>query len=809
MTVQKPLSLSPKTRLSFSLLLMSACPSALAAPAFELTEISMSVVLALLLMILAFTMWQNKRHHNRLQQQIARHTRQLQSFATQQADSNFYFQALAGVLIQRTGAHLALLIPTPAAPNGSLNIQQVWRNSEAIRLQGNEITPALVEGLTKASTLDELYIPRKAHKHPELGHFMSERRMGALYAMVVRNQAGVVIAYFLLLAPKRLVLSRDQKAQVRSVCTSLSSALQHRPLRANEDFFTPPVSPALTPATLIKALPQAIVCTNQSGVIEYINPAAENLLELYQWHKQPVVLSSILKPQETRGLNITPSPYTPQTKQSMLAIEDYVLQLPGRNERAIKAHVTPYQANANAPKLSLLTLEDITSAKQYMAEIVYEATHDSLTGLENRRQFLRRLEQALEGAKQYANQHALCYIDLDHFKAVNDTAGHLAGDALLKQVASIISDGLRARDTLARMGGDEFALILYNCPTEKALEIAQKITLNVSQLQFTWDEKRFPISVSIGIANIQGNTNSLLRLLEQADSACYQAKQEQRGTVRCANHTQQRGNSRNLMANLQKAISNNQFRLYAQPIKCIKPVKSLGPSPPVQHYEILLRMVDLEGRMVEPSKFVPEAERQGLMGEIDRWVIHYALEAIAELSSDAGGRCFEFGINLSGSSMGDEGLLNFVQEELSRHRLSHAKICFEITETAAIHNMVNARHFIEQLRRLGCSFALDDFGSGMCSLRYLQQLPVDYLKIDGSFIREIHTNPTDRKLTAAIHQIGKVMHMKTIAEFVENSQILKELKHLGVDYAQGSLMGNAIPLNDLSAELPHYANTPQ
>lgn len=449
---------------------------------------------------------------------------------------------------------------------------------------------------------------------------------------------------------------------------------------------------------------------------------------------------------------------------------------------------------------------DITERKQAEEalresekRLAWQSRHDVLTGLVNRWEFEQRLEQALTSAKTHNQQHSLCFLDLDQFKIVNDTCGHAAGDELLRQVTALLQKQVRATDTLARLGGDEFGLLLNKCPLIQSMRIANALRQSLQEFRFGWQDKTFTIGVSIGLVAIDADALNLSSVLSAADAACYAAKNAGRNRVHlyeaddqelAIGHGQMRWISR-----LTKALQDNSFCLYYQPIVPLAQAQSKG-----EHYEILLRLQDETGKLVPPMAFIPAAERYNLMHIIDRWVISTFFASLSQHYQEAWQCCKEPGcssmytINLSGASINDDSFVDFLDQQFTLYSVPPQVICFEITETLAITNLSKAGNLIRQLKHIGCSFALDDFGSGMSSFAYLKNLPVDYLKIDGEFIKDIVDDPTDLALTKAINQVGHAMGIQTIAEFVENDSILEKITALGVDYAQGYGIAKPQPL---------------
>ena len=449
---------------------------------------------------------------------------------------------------------------------------------------------------------------------------------------------------------------------------------------------------------------------------------------------------------------------------------------------------------ALALKMSHENLQD--RIEEATSRLSYQASHDALTGLPNRREFELRMDRALAVAREHQQTHILCYLDLDQFKVVNDTSGHVAGDELLRQLSALLQARLRERDTLARLGGDEFGVLLQNCTVEQALPIAETLRQLVNEFRFVWHDKSFAIGVSIGLVPINADSEGLTSLLSYADAACYAAKDRGRNRV----HVYQaedaalvkRQGEMQWVTRITRALEENRMRLYVQPIL------PLFPHPEADtHYEVLLRMLDDDGGLVLPMAFIPAAERYNLMPSIDRWVIGAAFSAFPLLFPQAPDGKSICTINLSGHSLCDEKFLDFIERQFNINKIPHSAICFEITETAAITNLTEAIRFIHTLKAEGCKFSLDDFGSGLSSFTYLKNLPVDYLKIDGAFVKDMETDPLDRAMVESINHIGHVMGLKTIAEYVESEVILNHLKQIGVDYVQGNWLIEPRPLSSL------------
>ena len=427
-------------------------------------------------------------------------------------------------------------------------------------------------------------------------------------------------------------------------------------------------------------------------------------------------------------------------------------------------------------------------------QLAYQATHDPLTGLINRREFEIRVERAIAHARAQAATHALLYLDLDQFKIVNDTCGHAAGDELLQQLAQILLSTVRHRDTLSRLGGDEFGMLLENCPLDKAVEIANNLLKSIEGYQFTWSESTFTLGISIGIVPIDRSTTDIASAMSAADSACYIAKESGRNQVQIAHmgdrRLQERHGEMQWVARLNAALEQDRFVLYYQPvIPCAK------KTPGRKHLEILVRLIDHDGTIISPVSFLPAAEKYNLVTNIDRRVIEHSFKWLAE-NSGGNNQTITLSVNLSGQAIGSPDMLKFILDMAEATGAPPEQVIFEVTETAAIANITAATSFMLTLRGCGFRFALDDFGSGLSSFTYLKKLPVNFLKIDGVFVRDIQSDPVDYAMVKSISELGHLLGKETIAKFVETIELSDELRKMGIDYVQGHAFGRPQPLNN-------------
>ncbi|MGY2252496.1 EAL domain-containing protein [Pseudomonas reactans] len=540
----------------------------------------------------------------------------------------------------------------------------------------------------------------------------------------------------------------------------------------------------------LESIGDGVITTDVDGAITYMNPAAEALTHWNSAQAHGLPLAALFNLLDD---NAQPDGFT--------LIEHIVKgQLSGGSEHSktiqrldgSTVSVTLVGApirSAGKVTGAVLVLHDMTQERQYIANLSWQATHDALTGLANRREFEFRLEQVLHPTAQHlGEQHALMFLDLDQFKLVNDTCGHAAGDELLRHICALLQSDLREGDTLARLGGDEFGILLENCPAAVAEKIAESLRHTVQSLHFVWKGRPFMTTVSIGLVHLGHTPTTLETSLRAADMACYMAKEKGRNRVQVYHADDSelslRFGEMAWVQRLHMALEENRFCLYAQEIS------PLGHTDAGDgHIEILLRLHDEAGRIILPDSFIPAAERYGLMTSLDRWVVENVFKIINRCMQERPGRPMAMcAINLSGITIGDDDFLGFLREKFHTYNIPPGMICFEITETSAIANLGSAIRFINELKALGCHFSLDDFCAGMSSFAYLKHLPVDFLKIDGSFVKDMLDDPINRAMVEVINHIGHVMGKRTIAEFVETPQIEQALLEIGVDYAQGYLI---------------------
>jgi len=541
----------------------------------------------------------------------------------------------------------------------------------------------------------------------------------------------------------------------------------------------------------MQSIVDGVITTDINGYVKTINPTAEQLTgwsESEAKSKPLVQVMHALHEETLKRIYDT----TENLEYKSVLDEPYKAILIQRNsniETPVEYIVAPMRDHEDEIAGIVIIIHDESVQRSLNQQLTFQATHDALTGLINRYEFERRLKNIINTQQSKNSVNALCYIDLDQFKLVNDTCGHTAGDELLKQITLLLQNDLEDTGTLARLGGDEFGLLLENCDIVNAEKIAEQLLQIIQQFHFSWNENTFTIGASIGISPITDSTSSCEEVLGNADSACYLAKESGRNRIQVFTEKddklliQQR--EMHWVSRINHALEENRFQLYFQEIM---PLSSHEQSF-ILHGEILLRMINKEGDIVSPGSFLPAAERYNMITLIDEWVVDKSIQWLAEQKDKV-----LISVNLSGMSLSNHDFLNFVVSKIKQHQINPELLCFEITETAAISHLSTAIHFMNVLKKLGCSFALDDFGSGLSSFSYLTSLPVDYLKIDGAFVMDIDKDPMHYAMVKSINEVGQVMGIKTIAEYAASDDIIRCLRAVGVDNAQGYAVARPVPL---------------
>jgi diguanylate cyclase (GGDEF)-like protein/PAS domain S-box-containing protein len=544
----------------------------------------------------------------------------------------------------------------------------------------------------------------------------------------------------------------------------------------------------------LDALGEGVLTTDLEGRIVYVNKAGQDLLGRPAADALGKTLLEVLDLVEEGDRKSLADPVRQSLSSGVrvhIGRRGMVVSGDGERERSIELSVAPLRDATGEVSGTVIAVRDVSDLRGLTRQMSYQASHDALTGLVNRREFEHRLQEAIESAQAGGQRHVLCYLDLDRFKAVNDECGHTAGDNMLREVAALIKDAVRDSDTVGRLGGDEFGVLLVGCPLEKARQIADDVVRAVADYRFVWKDKIFNIGVSVGLVEISRESGSLEDVISAADSACYVAKKQGGHVHVYSARDEAAARSRgeiHWLQQLQAALKDGRFELHAQPIVAVEPTGATGPA-----LEVLLRLKDENGVSVAPAEFMRAAERYRLMPHVDRWVVQTALAALgrgAVRVSPGRSLC----INLSGQTLGDAAFLEFVVDCLDRTAVAPDRICFEVTENSVITNIEHARRFIGVLHGMGCQFALDDFGRGLSSFANLKNLQLDYLKIDGYFIRNLASDTVNQAMVTAMIKLARSLNFRVIAEHVEDMSALDSAKRMGVDFVQGYQVGRPQPL---------------
>jgi len=635
----------------------------------------------------------------------------------------------------------------------------------------------------------------------------SLRKQFVFILLMLSSLLGVVLLQLLKRQDEAAIL-RSRTLELDSANTLLRTENSHR-RAAEEALFQAKERAEVT----LYSIGDAVITTDAQGFVDYLNPIAEKLTGWAAVEAAGKALTDVFPIFNETTHEAVENPVARCLREGIIVglANHTVLKARDGREVAIEDSAAPIRARNGEITGVVMVFHDVTKSREMAQKLSWQAAHDALTGLINRREFESRLQQALDASHTEAQQHALIYLDLDQFKIVNDTCGHVAGDELLRQLSALLQLKMRASDTLARLGGDEFGVLLAHCPLDQAKRIAEVLRVATRDFRFIWEQKTFEISASMGVVLIDRTSGTLPQVLSAADIACYMSKERGRNRIHVYQESDadfaRRHGEMLWVTRLNQALRDHHFVLYRQEIRAI------SASKPGRFYEVLLRIRNEDGSLSLPGSFLPAAERYDLMCAIDRWVIEHLFEAenaslgIHAILMDDNALTLAT-INLSGASLNDETFLDFVRSAIQKYHINPQRICFEITETVAITHFDRAIRLVTALREIGCRFALDDFGSGLSSFGYLKNLPMDFLKIDGGLVRHIVDNPIDSAMVEAINDIGHVMGLKTIAEYVENDAIRDKLRHIGVDYIQGFgiHIPQPFPLDGHHIEIGTYEN---
>lgn len=670
-------------------------------------------------------------------------------------------------LLDRQGRLTGIAVPVQER---IVDLISAGKIAQAQRLLVTEAIPIQDKVLEQLRTLYQLQDQKAQMAVTRATRHYREARLWMLFLAVVAVSLAILVAV--------IVVRRTRRADM---------ALRQEKERAQ---------------VTLHSLSEGVIRVDAAGGIEYLNPVAVRLIGWSNEQARGKQLTDVLNivresvcDTHVATVNKILSGITPTSGPF-----DFVIAVHDNTQYCIELTAAPIHDERGAIAGKVLVFRDVTELRALTRELTYHASHDPLTGLYNRREFGLHLQAALVDARTQGTEYALCYLDLDMFKAVNDTCGHLAGDELLKQISLRIRKCLHKDDILARIGGDEFAILLGRCSLERAQVISEQISQDVKDFRFIWEDKTVAVGISIGVMRVAADSGSLRDVFRIADVACRVAKEEGRNRIHLFRpndlNVTRRERDIDWVQRIGRAVNENQFVLFGQWIRPLRSGRKM-----LSHCEVLLNLKDEEGQIVKPDAFLPAAERYQLMPMIDRWVLRATLATLRQLPSAVLARLGCFNINLSGQSLCDPEFLDFVLQEVNAGGVSPSQICFEVTETEAVTNLSAAVQLITRIKEAGCRFALDDFGSGMSSFSYLKNMPVDYLKIDGSFVRNIIEDETDLAMVSSINQVAHIMGIETIAEYVESDAIRAALETLGMDYGQGFALGRPAPLDDLLDEL--------
>jgi diguanylate cyclase (GGDEF)-like protein/PAS domain S-box-containing protein len=639
-----------------------------------------------------------------------------------------------------------------------------------------------LEDLRTAGVTADLYVDPSA-REALLARLVSEGELvEAEYELRRRDDSVITVS-------ENARVIRDERGRVTGFEGTLTDITERKraELRLHEEKERAQVT--------LQSIVDAVVTVDRTGRIDYMNPVAESLTEWTAEEALGQPLGEVVRFATEEGHEPVEDPVRRATSSGRpAAVPDQTVLLSRRGQEvAIQANAAPIRDREGRVGGAVMVFHDVSRERRMKRLLSYQAAHDALTGLLNRREFENRLGAALASLRENPGQsHALLYLDLDQFKLVNDTCGHAAGDQLLRQVTGLLQTRVRASDVIARLGGDEFGILFEQCSNETALRLADGLRQAIRDYRFVWEGQAMQIGASIGIVEMTPETESIAALFSAADLACYAAKDGGRNRVHLYDPASASARDRQThwVTRLTSAKDQGRLELAFQPIMPVAAGPGRRP-----HYELLLRLTDEDGREIMPGEFIPVAERYNVMPVLDRWVVERTLAELVPSRRDGVHVApYTLALNLSGASLSDQCFIESLLEQLEEHDPTPGVLCFEITETAAITNLANASHIMRELASRGCLLTLDDFGSGLSSFHYLRNLPVHYLKIDGQFVQDVAHDPIDRSLVEAIVQVGRAMGMETIAERVESQEVLDALEGVGVGYAQGWLLGRPVPI---------------
>jgi len=698
-----------------------------------------------------------------------------------------FFYSLARELSQFLAIDSVLLASCEDQEAGVYRTLSYWCDDSYIMNQTVSVLNSPCEDVTGLCYLEA----SASELYPEASLLNQRFPVAGFFAIRLLDSSGNAVGLMTGMHRSALRLGKD-KLEIIKLFSARAAAELERKLAAG-DVLSAKEKAQIT----LHSIGDAVITTDNTGCIDYMNPVAETLTG-WRFHQvMGMSLEAVLHLEDDNTGLVIPDPALRclSEKRIVAPKSDNVLISRNGERYSIQGSAGPMLDSSGDCIGVVLVFKDVTDSHRLQKLMVHKATHDPLTGLVNRSEFEQRLKKALQSTREYENTHALLYLDLDQFKVVNDAAGHTAGDELLKQICALLANQLRGRDTLGRLGGDEFSVLLENCPLSKATKVAKILIDVIREYRFSWEGKTYQVGVSIGIVPITAESTSTAELMIQADQACYSAKDLGRGRAHVYDpkvvELAQRHGEILQVSDLREAIDNERFQLFYQPITSLDPAQTENHT----HAEVLLRMLDQSGNYILPGSFLPAADRFGLMQQIDRWVIGKIFGDYAHLFMQNPNLLLS--LNLSANSIADDTLGDYIAQMLDRSVVLPQQICFEVNETVLTNNFSNISQLIKRLGDLGCRFALDNFGSGLANFSLIKNLKIDFIKIDGNLVRDISEDAIDRAMVESINTMGHLLGIRTIAECADSESIIQTLKSLGIDYAQGFYLGNPVSMDDV------------
>lgn len=711
-----------------------------------------------------------------------------------------FFDSLTRHMVQALGVGYAFVAECTDLTSGSLRSLSFWDRDQ----HGSAFECRLPDGPLPSASEDEdiVFLPENVTSHIPESVLLRERSADAYLGCPLRDSGGSLIGFLAVFHDGPFARGMIGESVIKIFAARAAAEIEA--LRAERALATEKEHAVVTLASIA----DGVLRTDSRGIIDWVNPAAERIVGWSQEEALGHSIDDVYAPVDEASGKALPSSIHPCLRGERSPEGPVVKRVQRRGDGEqflVQETVAPLLRHGEI-RGAVVVVKDVSELKKMEREVQYLASHDRLTGLLNRSELELTLDRALREVRESGERYVLCQVDLDGFKLINDTCGHHAGDELLRQVTELLQARTRSVDLVARLGGDEFAILFGRCSPGQAKTFVRALRQGLSQLRFRWEDRLFEISAAFGLVPLSSTITSVTQLLADVDGACIVAKERGRNRIHEARAGDQavaeHHGQMQWVHRIHQAFADERFVLYAQPIL------PLQPNHEPMH-EIFLRLVEPDGEIVPPGDLIQAAERYRMITDIDRWVVHAALKAISAME-DPGNDGLKpiFTINLSGQSLGEERFLEDIVSQLRASGVSPRQLCFEITETAAIANLGRATLFFSVLRDIGVRFVLDDFGSGLSSFAYLRSLPVDFLKIDGELVRDAGADPIQQALVESIHNVGRVLGIRTIGECVETESTLDVLRRVGLDYAQGFWLGRPKAITTVSDALSDLGRKP-